>query len=589
MTKMMEQALSYVKEAQKLEDAANASFSSETLGESAAKYNLAVYYLKNYVRVSEISVNAKDLLVGKIEEYETKANELLMRARNWKLAEEQQQREQQRLEQQRLEQQEQLRQEQLRLDQLRQDQQRRDQLIQEQQWQEQQRREQLQRWEQQQQRNHSSHRHERADSNSSWEASEAEATAKSSWSAAMDHEKSGEVFDALTNYVKAAQFYLVATTESSMPPERVEKLRRFRSNILGRVDELKREIQGIDTDRSPPPKPATSRQYSNANQPDKLTPEEIQVLTWSSTIASKVFVPWFDEESRAYNYSPPQPWIDPDGVLKLSEKQKEKFFKWKRPSEILAMRGQTLRNITMIDAITPDTIVQYCVSDCSFIAGLCISAEFECRFKRRLITSLIHPQDPDTGKPIYNPNGVYMVKLWFNGVERRVLVDDLLPVDKGGELLCSHTKHNDGCLELWVPILEKAYMKLCGGYDFPGSNSGVDLFCLTGWIPERIHFPEDPDDVKDFETPAERVWARLLNAYSFGDCLATLSASKDLPGKDAERNEDFERMGLFTGHAYAVLRIVQTSNGTKLLQLKNPWASKVIRVHVSSFQFFTKL
>ena len=115
-------------------------------------------------------------------------------------------------------------------------------------------------------------------------------------------------------------------------------------------------------------------------------------------------------------------------------------------------------------------------------------------------------------------------------------------------------------------------MKLCGGYDFPGSNSGVDLFCLTGWIPERIHFPEDPDDVKDFETPAERVWARLLNAYSHGDCLATFSASKDLLEQDAERQEDFDSKGLFTGHAYAVVQIFQASNGMKMLQLKNPWA-----------------
>jgi calpain-7 len=316
--------------------------------------------------------------VGKIEEYETKANELLARAKEWKLAEEQQLREQL----------------------------------------------------------------------SSFEASVL-------WKEAMDHDNREETIDALAKYEKAAECYLRVTKESTTPPERVKKLEGDITRILDRVGELKRKIQGIDTDRSPLPKPATSRQHSNANQPDKLTPEEIKVLTWSSTIASKVFVPWFDEEARAYNYFPPQPWIDPDGDLKLSEKQKETFFKWKRPSEILAMRGQTWRNITMIDTITPDTIKQHCVSDCSFIAGLCISAEFERKFKRRLITSLIHPQDPNTGKPIYNPKGVYMVKLWFNGVERKVLVDDLLPVDKGGELLCSHTKNNDGCLELWVPILEK--------------------------------------------------------------------------------------------------------------------------------------
>jgi calpain-7 len=233
------------------------------------------------------------------------------------------------------------------------------------------------------------------------------------------------------------------------------------------------------------------------------------------------------------------------------------------------MRDNTtleLNNIAMIKTITPDTIKQCCVSDCSFIAGLCISAEFERRFNRRLITSLIHPQDPNTGMPRYNEKGLYIVKLWFNGVERRVLVDDKLPVDKDGKLLCSHTDSNDRCLELWVPILEKAYMKLCGGYDFPGSNSGVDLFSLTGWIPERIYFAEGPNNVKDYETNAERAWERLLNAYEFGDCLATVSTNE----KEAEKK------GLITGHAYAVLKIFQSSNETRLLQLKNPWASEVI-------------
>ena len=81
---------------------------------------------------------------------------------------------------------------------------------------------------------------------------------------------------------------------------------------------------------------------------------------------------------------------------------------------------------------------------------------------------------------IYNPRGIYLVKLWLNGVARRVLVDDLLPVDERGNLLCSHTVvgldgegrgkrgtngnesgKGGGVLELWVSILEKAYMKLC--------------------------------------------------------------------------------------------------------------------------------
>ena len=70
-----------------------------------------------------------------------------------------------------------------------------------------------------------------------------------------------------------------------------------------------------------------------------------------------------------------------------------------------------------------------------------------------------------------------MVKLWLNGVTRQVIVDDRLPIDHHANLLCSNTSRSkDDHLELWVSIIEKAYMKLCGGYDFPGSNSGVGKF-----------------------------------------------------------------------------------------------------------------
>ena len=320
----------------------------------------------------------------------------------------------------------------------------------------------------------------------------------------------------------------------------VVSLKRKVKGALDRVEELKNRrgagsgIVSAETNSSE----TTIAQTS-------LTPHEIAVLKRSSRLASVLALPWSDNDVKTFNFSPSNlngaRWSDPDGLLKLSKKQEIAFSKWARPHEIAEMRGLSSSNIKLIQSITPYTIKQYCVSDCSFIAGLCISAAYERRFRRRLVSSLIHPQDKN-GMPLYNPHGVYMVKLWLNGVERRVLVDDLFPIDSRGNLLCSHTSTTAG-LELWVSLLEKAYMKICGGYDFPGSNSGVDLFSLTGWIPERIHFPEDVDNVQSFETPPERCWERLYSASAYGDCLITMSTSKELTQDKAEE------VGLFTGHA----------------------------------------
>ena len=90
-------------------------------------------------------------------------------------------------------------------------------------------------------------------------------------------------------------------------------------------------------------------------------------------------------------------------------------------------------------------------------------------------------------------------------------------------------------------------MKLHGGYNFPGSTSTRDLYCLTGWIPERLRILEK-GEVDGIRESVDRAWNRLISAHEFGDCLVTVST-----GDISDQEEG--ATGLVGAHGYAVLDI----------------------------------
>jgi hypothetical protein len=102
----------------------------------------------------------------------------------------------------------------------------------------------------------------------------------------------------------------------------------------------------------------------------------------------------------------------------------------------------------------------------------------------KILSKIMHPFDHARGQPKLSPSGKYIFRLNFNGCARRVTIDDRLPASGTDRALFVTNRHNPRLI--WPALLEKAYLKVRGGYDFPGSNSGTDLWVLTGWIPEQL-------------------------------------------------------------------------------------------------------
>uniref|UniRef100_A0A3B0MWW1 Calpain family cysteine protease/Calpain large subunit, domain III, putative n=1 Tax=Theileria annulata TaxID=5874 RepID=A0A3B0MWW1_THEAN len=341
-----------------------------------------------------------------------------------------------------------------------------------------------------------------------------------------------------------------------------------------------------------------------------------------SSFVDRCFIPPWDHvvesTSKDFRYlneliSVGELWQDPSGLMELNSRQKKRFSRWVRYFELCD-------HLTFFNSVpTSERILQGYVGDCSTVSSLSSLAEYENFSGIPVLTDKIKLIDLEKtainlvnlGYPeqCINYLGGYKisigVKIFFNGCPRCMFIDDWVPVKSDNTLLCAHSKDSS---ELWVTLFEKANVRLSGNtYAIKGTNPGVDIYHLTGWIPEIIQLPpfrfklpndhsnplimdgikqkvcDSPSDITNIQK-WESIWESVL--YNFNKNSVLCLGTNEL--YDVTTNSFYIEgisvsSGIVSGHAYSVLNVLElcvSGMKHKLLLLKNPWGKVSSKIQI---------
>ncbi|KZZ89874.1 calpain-like protease palB [Ascosphaera apis ARSEF 7405] len=314
-----------------------------------------------------------------------------------------------------------------------------------------------------------------------------------------------------------------------------------------------------------------SRSRAAPQSTRQLSKREQIILLEGSKLHGAVFPPWTTQpDAKEFEKRADGSLFEDDGSeLSLSEEQQEVFDGWKRPDEALRRHQACNAPGPIMIADKPIDLVQDATTDCSVVASMCAVVAHTRKHSKGPIKNNHHlfadifPRDSKTLIPQISKSGKYILRLYFNGCYRRITIDDRLPTCIPSSTTTIHIIDRNNPSLLWPCLVEKAYLKIRGGYDFPGSNSGTDLWVLTGWIPEQIFL----HDV-DADLTLDEVWSRAFEAWEKGDVLVTIGTG--------ELTEEVEKgIGLIGMHDYAVLDM-RERDGRREMLVKNPWAAGVV-------------
>ncbi|KAK0459293.1 uncharacterized protein EV420DRAFT_1677658, partial [Desarmillaria tabescens] len=371
----------------------------------------------------------------------------------------------------------------------------------------------------------------------------------------------GKKYDiAFRLYIKAAEIFLHLSRSNDAREQEKSKWKISASKALERAEKIKAFTQQKATS------PSSNQSAGPENRSNMtLTPvgvdhfserEQDYVLQKGSVVNGLKFPMWDEEDPDRKSTSL---YEDPDGQPSLSPEQVESSTVWRRPDALANNEFLPLGSDPKALRIRPQDIVQQVVTDCSVCASLSVSLEHCRRFPLRVSPSQTSPSCLYYSRQ----TGRCDVKVLLNGACRRVFIDDKLPCHPTlSSLMCMTCRVQEGSdpprSVIWPSLIEKAYMKLMGGYDFPGSNSCIDLHIFGGWIPEQL-------DIQSSNFEREKTWSKLLEGFTRGDCVLTL-------GTGARPGIRWDLVDILSSHSYAVID-VEENDKERVLTVLDPWTS----------------
>ncbi|CAF0738248.1 unnamed protein product [Adineta steineri] len=211
------------------------------------------------------------------------------------------------------------------------------------------------------------------------------------------------------------------------------------------------------------------------------------------------------------NISNANAFEDPEGKVELPPSSKVE--QWKRPIEFLPSEKPPLIvdptfGIQNFDLITSNEHLHHnetmrnIISQITALWDICRKTSSNTNERTWRPWEHIYALNKISKQPFitpYNPAGKYIVRLFFLGTWRKIIIDDSIPFDSNNRCLLPQTSLS---YELWPMLLTKALLKIISlnfntPNDFPEFNESSIIHLLTGWIPEPIPLKY---------THSEKVW-----------------------------------------------------------------------------------